>query len=361
MDPPPDDPAETLAVTTDTMGEEQTAERKKKLQQLLPEPDLPPREKQTLYNFLAGYHHIFSLKEGERGETDLVQMEINTGDAPPKKQPTRRVPFTLRQEVARQLDQMQKQGVIQPSRSPWASQIVLVRKRDGSHRFCIDYRGLNAVTKADIYPLPRIEDLLDQLGQSAYFSSIDLASGFWQVRMHPDSQEKTAFTTQQGLYEFQVMPFGLTNAPAVFQRLMQQVVTPLNPPAGPDLVSVYLDDILVFSCALKQHLHHLKTVIEKLSDVGLKLKLTKCRFAQPELEYLGYVVGRDGLKTSPRLVESVQQFPVPKSTNDVRRFLGLTSLLSQVHPEFCQNCMTIAPTNVQRCPVCVDHCLPLIL
>ena len=335
VDPPPDDPAETLAVTTDTMGEEQTAERKKKLLQLLPEPELPPREKQTLYNFLAGYHHIFSL-EGERGETDLVQMEINTGDAPPKKQPTRRVSFTLRQEVARQLDQMQKQGVIQPSRSPWASPIVLVRKRDGSHRFCIDYRGLNAVTKADSYPLPRIEDLLDQLGQSAYFSSIDLASGFWQIRMHPDSQEKTAFTTQQGLYEFRVMPFGLTNAPAVFQRLMQQVVTPLNPPAGPDFVSVYLDDILVFSRTLKQHLHYLKTVIEKLSDVGLKLKPTKCRFAQPELEYLGHVVGRDGLKTSPRLVESVQQFPVPKSTNDVRRFLGLTSYYRKFIPNFAK-------------------------
>ena len=249
-------------------------------------------------------------------------MEINTGDASPMKQPTRRIPFTLRQEVARQLDQMQKQGVIQPSRSPWASPVVLVKKRDGSHRFCVDYRGLNSLTKPE---LPRIEHLLDQLGQSTYFSSTDLASGFWQIRMHPDSQEKTAFTTQQGLFEFRVMPFGLTNAPAVYQRLMHQVVTPLNPSSGPDVVSAYLDDILVFSRTLDQHLQHLKTVIDKLSEVGLKLKPTKCRFTQKELEYLRHVVSRGGLKTSPRLVEAVQQFPVPKSVHDVRRFLGLSS------------------------------------
>ena len=128
---------------------------------------------------------------------------------------------------------MQRDGVIQPSRSPWSSPVVLVKKRDGTHRFCIDYRALNSVTKPDSFPLPRIEDLLDQLGESTYFSTIDLASGFWQIRMHPDSQQKTAFSTQQGLFEFRVMPFGLTNAPAVFQRLMQQVVAPLNPSSGP--------------------------------------------------------------------------------------------------------------------------------
>ena len=174
---------------------------------------------------------------------------------------------------------MQKNGVISPSKSPWASPVVLVRKRDGTHRFCVDYRVLNSVTKSDSFPLPRIDELLDQLGESKYFSTIDLASGFWQ---HPTAQEKTAFITHQGLYEFHVMPFGLTNAPAVFQRLMQQVIAPLKVTPGPEYVSVYLDDILVFSRTLESHL---KAVILRIHEVGLKLKPTKCKFAQRELEF----------------------------------------------------------------------------
>ena len=180
--------------------------------------------------------------------------------------------------------------MIESSSSPWASPIVLVKKRDGTHRFCVDYRGLNAVTMPDSFPLPRIDDLLEQLGESKYFSTIDLASGFWQIRMHPLSQPKTAFVVPQGLFEFRVMPFGLTNAPGVFQRLMQRVLSGLNKPDGPRFVSVYLDDILVFSNSLGDHLKHLKTVIEKLVDVGLKLKPAKCHFVRTELEYLGHVI-----------------------------------------------------------------------
>ena len=245
----------------------------------------------------------------------------DTGDARPKKYPVRRMPFAVRQEVARQLHNMQRNGVIQPSKSPWASPVVLVKKRDGSHRFCVDYRGLNSVTTADNFPLPRIDDL-DQLGDSKYFSSIDLASGFWQIRMHPSAQEKTAFVTPQGLFEFRVMPFGLTNAPGVFQRLMQQVIMGLNPISGPDFVSVYLDDILVFSRSLEDHLNHLRIVINRLVEVGLKLKPAKCHFAKKELEY---PVTREGLKTNPRLIEAVREFPTPKNVQDVQRFLGLSS------------------------------------
>ena len=273
--------------------------RRKKLKEVLIKADLPDQEKEILLDFLAAHHHIFSLEDGEKGESDLVRMEIDTGDAYPEKLPARRVPVALRQEVAHQLSEMQNNGVIQPSKSPWASPVVLVKKRDGTHRFCVDYRGLNSMTKADSFPLPRNGDLLDQLGRSRYFSTIDLALGFRQIRMHPTSQEKTAFATQQGLFEFRVMPFRLTNAPAVFQRLMQQVITPLNPSAGPDFVSVYLDDILVFSRSLEDHMQHLKIVIQRLDDASLKQKPRKCRFAQRELEYLGHIVSRDDLKTNP--------------------------------------------------------------
>ena len=265
-------------------------------------------------------------------------MEIDTADAYPRKQRARRLPFSLRQEVARQLRSMQENRVIQPSKSPWASPVVLVKKRDGSHRFCVDYRRLNAVTKSDNFPLPRIEDLLDLLGQSKYFSTIHLASGFWQIRMHPQSQEKTAFITPQGLYEFRVMPFGLTNAPAVFQRLMQQVISCLNPEDGPEFVSVYIDDIIVFSRSLSDHLRHLQKVFERISEVGLKLKPAKCKFVQNELEYLGHIVSRNGLKTTPRLVEAVREFPTPKSVQETRRFLGLSSY----YRRFISNFLKIA-------------------
>ena len=154
--------------------------------------------------------------------------------------------------------------------------------------------------------------------------------------MHPTAQEKTAFVTHQGLHEFRVMPFGLTDAPAVFQRLMQQVVKPLNPAPGPDFVSVYLDDILVFSPTLKEHLTHLQTVIHRMKDVGLKLKPSKCKFAQCELEYLGHIVSRDGLKTNPRPIAAVQDFPTPQSVHDVRRFLGLASYYRKVICNFAR-------------------------
>ena len=190
------------------------------------------------------------------------------------------------------------------------------------------------MTKPDTYPLPRVEDLLDQLGRSKYFSSIDLASGFWQIRMHPGSQEKTAFVTPYGLYEFRVMLFGLMNTPAVFQRLMQQVISRLNPTGGPEFVSVYIDDILVFSRTLEDYLHHLRLVIEQVVEVGLKLKPSKCKFVQKQLEYLGHVVSREGLKTSPRLVEAIEQYPVPQTVQETRRFLGLSSYYRRFIPNF---------------------------
>ena len=158
---------------------------------------LTRKEKDQLKNFLLANHDAFALMEGERGETDQIQMQIDTGSSLPLYQPARRTPFAAREEIARQLHQMQQQGVISPSTSPWASPVVLVRKKDGSLRFCIDFRKLNAITKPDVFPLPRIDDLSDQLGKSRYFSTLDLAAGYWQVQMHSSSKEKTAFITHK--------------------------------------------------------------------------------------------------------------------------------------------------------------------
>ena len=202
----------------------------------------------------------------------------------------------------------------------------MVCKKDGSHRFCVDYH-LNAVMKADMYPLPSIDNLLDQLGRCQFFSTLDLASGYLQIRVSPTSQEKTAFVTPQGLYQFKVMPFGLTNAPAVFQRLMQRLLTGLNPPSGLDFVAVYIDDVLVFSPTLEEHLNHLKAVIQQVSEAGLKLK---CSFIRKEVEYLGHVV----LKPNDALVTAITQFTQPTDLSSVRRFIGLASYYSRFIKKF---------------------------
>ena len=162
--------------------------------------ELHSETKEQLLCLLREHNKAFSLEEGERGETDLIEFQIDTGDTTPLRQRARRMPFAVRKEVARQLHAMQETGVVQPSSSPWASPVVLVRKKDGSHRFCVDYRQLNSVTRLDSYPLPRIDDLLDVLGQAQYFTTLDLAAGYWQIPVHQDSIPKTAFITPQGLY-----------------------------------------------------------------------------------------------------------------------------------------------------------------
>ena len=216
-----------------------------------------------------------------------------------------------------------------PSSSPWESPIVLVAKKDGSTTFCVDYRKLNAVTKLDVFPLPRIDDSLDLLS-GTNFSSLDLASGYWQVGMAPAAQEKMAFTTHTGLYEFQVMPFGLCNAPATFQRLMENVLAGL----ARDKCLIYLDDILVIGRSLEEHLSNLREVFARLQRAGLKLQPTKCRLLKREVEFLGHVVSRQGVGADPRKIAAVTEFPRPKELRALRAFLGLTSYYRRFVPYF---------------------------
>ena len=169
---------------------------------------------------------------------------------------------------------MEQSDIIEPSTSSWASPIVLVWKKDGFTRFCVDYRRLNGITKKDSYPLPRIDDTLDTLSGHQWFSTLDLKSGYWQVEIHPDDREKTAFTTGQGLWQFKVMPFGLCNAPATFERLMETVLRGVSYEA----CLLYLDDIMVVGHTFEDHLSNIRKVLEKLSMANLKLNPYKCKF-----------------------------------------------------------------------------------
>jgi len=206
--------------------------------------------------------------DGKLGQTTVTKHEVDTGDHRPIKQPPRRTGFEQQRCVEQEVDKMLESGVISPSDSPWASPVVLVRKKDGTIRFCIDFRKLNDVTVKDAYPLPNIEDALSTLAGARYFCTLDLASGYWQVEMDEGSKAKTAFCTRNGLYEFNVMPFGLSNAPATFERLMELV---LNGLTWRQCV-VYIDDIIVFGTSFDECHGRLETVFGRLRDVRLRLK-----------------------------------------------------------------------------------------
>ena len=263
---------------------------------------------------------VFSKDNMDMGRTNLVKHHIKLTDPVPVKEAYRRIPPQMYDEVKTHLQEMLDLGAIRPSNSPWASAIVLVRKKDGRLRFCIDLRKLNNRTVKDAYSLPRIESILDSLGGAQIFSTLDLKAGYWQVEMAEECKAYTAFTCGPlGFYECDTMPFGATNAPATFQRLMHDCLGELNM----NWCIVYLDDIIIFSDTKEEHLKRLKeAVFQKLCAAGLKLKPTKCFFFREEIEYLGHVVSGKGISTNPKKNEAVSKWPTPKTVYDVRSFLG---------------------------------------
>ena len=232
------------------------------------------------------------------------------------------------------LSEMLERGIIRSSSSPWASPVVLVKKKDGTSRFCVDYRKVNSVTRKDAYPLPRVDDLFDTLAGSRLFSTLDLISGYWQVEVHPGDKEKTAFCTSEGLYEFNVMPFGLCNGPATFQRLMNLLL------AGVQWSSclVYLDDIIVLGKTFEDHLKHLSQVFQRLRDAKLKLKVKKCSLCRETVQFLGHVVSSKRIAADPAKIQRVVDWLVPTNKCEVQRFLGLISY----YRRFIRNCSQIA-------------------
>ena len=279
------------------------------------------RDQQAMMKrFLQGNKGIFANELSNLGLTSKVEHHINTGNAAPIKQSPRRLPHALKQVVDTQVKQMLETDVKEPSNSPWASPIVLIKKRDGSWKFCIDFRNQNDVTRKDTYFIPQVFDLIESLSGNTFFTTLDLKSGYWQVPIHEDSKPKTAFVIPAGgHFHFKRMAFGLTNAVPTFQRLMMDV---LNGLIGKKCL-IYLDDVLVLGRSLEEHVNNLKDVSGAIQEAGLKLNGNKCVFAKPSVKYLGYIISADGLASDEEKVKAIEQFPVAKDVSSLRRFLGI--------------------------------------
>uniref|UniRef100_A0A3B1JKD5 Gypsy retrotransposon integrase-like protein 1 n=1 Tax=Astyanax mexicanus TaxID=7994 RepID=A0A3B1JKD5_ASTMX len=287
---------------------------------------------QELMDLLEKHKDIFSKSDSDFGYTTAVTHSIPTGDAPPVKQRHRRVPPQVFQEFKKHVQSLVDRGILEESCSPWASPAVIVIKKDGTVRFCCDYRRLNQVTCKDAYPLPRVEESLDALGNAQWFSTLDLTAGYFQVAVKDSDREKTAVTTPFGLFQWSRMPFGLCNAPATFQRLMGVVLGDL----AFDILLVYLDDIIIFSRDFKSHCERLELVFNRLRHHGLKLKPSKCFLLKPEVKFLGHIISAKGVQVDAEKVRVLETWPIPKTVKDIRQVLGFMSYYRRFVPKFAQ-------------------------
>ena len=294
--------------------------------------DLSPTGKEKLRSLISAYQDIFSHHPGDIGKTHLVEHRIDTGDTTPIRQRPRRVPIKLREQVEKQKQQMLKDGIIEESDSPWCSPVVLARKKDGSFRFCVDMRAVNKVTRGLAHPLPRVDDALDSLAGARWYTTLDMATGYWQVGLAEEDREKTAFTTGKGLHQFKVMAMGLKNASGTFQKLMELVLSGLDTKN----CLVYLDDIILFNRTEDEHIATLRDVFHRIRTAGLKLKPQKCRLARREVTFLGHMVSEDGIRPDPRNGEKVLRWPEPSTEDEMKSFLGLAGYYSRFIKDYAE-------------------------
>jgi len=294
--------------------------------------DLPAHTDPELALLLQTYQDVFQSPHGlppSKVHDHAIHLLPNT--APIKVRPYK-YPHCQKDEIERLVSDMLAEGVIQPSTSPFSSPVLLVKKKDGTWRFCNDYRALNAATIKDSFPMPTVDELLYELFGAQYFSKLDLRSGYHQIRVKDEDCFKTTFRTHHGLYEWRVMPFGLTNAPATFQSLMNSIFAKVLR----KFVLVFFYDILVYSPDWKTLIQHLRQILELLRKHTLFAKLSKCSFGQTQMEYLGHVVSRDGVKMDSTKIQVVTHWPIPSSIRQLRAFLGTTSY-SQIYLPLCSS------------------------
>jgi hypothetical protein len=293
---------------------------------------LSAAEVERLRALLTLNRNVFApvLHAPGQAQHEAHQIEVE-GHWPIKVAPQRVSPKELVVQKT-EIGKMLGAGVVRPSHSLWASPVVLVTKKDRSTQFCINYCGLNQVTKQDSYPLPHVDNILNMLAGSVWRSSLNLILGYWQIPVHKDNIEKTVFATRHGTFEFTVMPFGLTNTPASFQRDMDIILSGLN------WVStlVYINNIIVFSISFKDHLQHLQEVFDRLHTTNMFMKPSKCNFCQTKLPFLRHLMQKDGITTDPKKVCVVHKMAQPINTTEVQAFLGLCNYYQQFVPAFAE-------------------------
>ena len=282
---------------------------------------LTSAQAQKVLGVLLRYQAVFAATDLDIGRFTALVHYIKTGTAFPIKQRMRRSPLGFEKEEKKTIDSTLNAGVIEPSQSEWASPPVLVRKKDGSWRYCIDFRAVNNETLKDAYPLPLIEECMDSLAGEKYLCTLDMNSGYWQIPVAKEDKEKTAFITRYGLYHFTRMAFGLSNSPATFQRAMHLVLSGLIW----DIVIVYLDDINVMGSTFEETLENLDTVLQRFEKYGLKLKPRKCQLFIQEAKFLGRLANAEGIPITKEHVQTVQDWPLPKNRKELQQFLGFVN------------------------------------
>lgn len=298
---------------------------------------LNPEERANLIQLCSQYSDIFYIDGEPLTFNNKIKHSIRTSDEMPIYTKSYRYPFVHRDEVRDQITKMLEQGIIRPSDSAWSSPIWIVpKKADASGRqkwrLVVDFRKLNEKTIDDKYPIPNISDVLDKLGKCQYFTTLDLASGFYQVQMNPEDIHKTAFNVEHGHFEFLRMPMGLKNSPSTFQRVMDNVLRGLQNV----ICLVYLDDIIVFSTSLQEHVTNLEKVFLRLRESNFKIQMDKSEFLKLETAYLGHIIGREGIKPNPDKIKAIQNYPLPKTAKQIKQFLGLLGYYRKFVPDFAK-------------------------
>ena len=296
----------------------------------------PHYVRSKLTRLCENYHDVFALQTDNLTSNNFYKQKIYLTDNSPVYIKNYRLPEVHREEIKSQIDKMLKGGIIQPSVSPYNSPILVVPKKsttdDKKWRLVIDFRQLNKKILGDKFPLPRIDDILDQLGRAKYFSTLDLMSGFHQIEIDEESKQFTAFSTDTGHYEFKRLPFGLNISPNSFQRMMTIALSGL--PA--DSAFLYIDDIIVIGCSIEHHLANLQLVFEKLRQRNLKLNPAKCHFFCSDVTYLGHHISNEGIKPDESKFSAIKKFPTPQSADDVRRFVAFCNYYRRFIPYFAE-------------------------